>query len=173
MIQSLFFAYLPNHERKLPSKIQFEAEHGNSRNALPPSRRRGDGQELMTRVCLWNKAGDDIGDMVSRSRRVVDTMQELLGGQGRSNSGCMRMCNCNFSFSSPLQVLRRVSCRCPELVPPSPGNLSLPLEADDEVRRGKVFHLVHLNSLRICLFFRLAEGTFGIKTMDTGTRTAV
>ena len=35
----------------------------------------------MTRVCLWNKAGDDVGDMVSRSRRVVDTMQELLGGQ--------------------------------------------------------------------------------------------
>ena len=61
-------------------------------SSLPPSRRRGDGQELMTRVCLWNKAGDDIGDMVSRSRRVVDTMQELLGGQGRSNSGCMRVC---------------------------------------------------------------------------------
>jgi len=55
----------------------FETSPAIERNSY----RRGDGQELMTRVCLWNKAGDDIGDMVSRSRRVVDTMQELLGGQ--------------------------------------------------------------------------------------------
>jgi hypothetical protein len=42
--------------------------------------RRDDGRDLQTMVCLWNVAGDDIGGMVSRSRRVVDTMEELLGG---------------------------------------------------------------------------------------------
>ena len=31
------------------------------------------------KVCLWNFAGDDIGDMVSRSEKVVTTFEELLG----------------------------------------------------------------------------------------------
>ena len=30
-------------------------------------------------MCLWNYAGDDVADMVSRSERVVTTFEQLLG----------------------------------------------------------------------------------------------
>ena len=42
---------------------------------------RDDGLEKKTKVCLWNYAGDDIGDMVSRSEKIVTTFEELLGGE--------------------------------------------------------------------------------------------
>ena len=40
---------------------------------------RDDGLHKKTKVCLWNYAGDDIGDMVSRSDKVVTTFENLLG----------------------------------------------------------------------------------------------
>ena len=42
---------------------------------------RDDGLEKKTKVALWNFAGDDIGDMVSRSDKVVTTFEKLLGGE--------------------------------------------------------------------------------------------
>lgn len=40
-----------------------------------------DGAERKTKVSLWKYVGDDVGDMASRSRRVVDTFEQLLGGE--------------------------------------------------------------------------------------------
>ena len=40
-----------------------------------------DGLEKKTRVCLWKYAGNDIGDMVSRSEKIVTTFEELLDGE--------------------------------------------------------------------------------------------
>jgi len=40
-----------------------------------------DGAKRKTKVCLWKYVGDDVGDMASRSRRVVDTFEQLLGGE--------------------------------------------------------------------------------------------
>merc|ERR1711872_581598 len=40
-----------------------------------------DGLEKRTKVCLWKYAGDDIGDMVWRSEKIVNTFEELLGGE--------------------------------------------------------------------------------------------
>jgi len=40
-----------------------------------------DGLEKRTKVCTWKHAGDDIGDMVWRSEKVVNTFEELLGGE--------------------------------------------------------------------------------------------
>ena len=34
---------------------------------------------MSLKVCLWNHAGDDIGDMVSRNEKVVTTFEDLLG----------------------------------------------------------------------------------------------
>jgi len=42
---------------------------------------REDGKQRRTKVCLWNYAGDDVADMVSRSSRVVNTFEQLLGGE--------------------------------------------------------------------------------------------
>ena len=41
---------------------------------------RDDGEGRKTRVALWNYPGDDIGSAVSRSKRVVYTLRDLLGG---------------------------------------------------------------------------------------------
>merc|ERR1712211_114663 len=40
-----------------------------------------DGKKRRTKVCLWKYVGDDVGDMASRSRKVVDTFEQLLGGE--------------------------------------------------------------------------------------------
>merc|ERR1712156_1095450 len=40
-----------------------------------------DGAKRKTKVCLWKYVGDDVGDMASRSRKVVDTFEQLLGGE--------------------------------------------------------------------------------------------
>jgi ectoine hydroxylase len=38
-------------------------------------------QGRKSRLSLWNHPGDDIYGMVSRSRRIVDAMEQLLGGE--------------------------------------------------------------------------------------------
>ena len=40
-----------------------------------------DGQGGLSRITLWNEAGDDIYGMVARSARIVDSMTRLLGGE--------------------------------------------------------------------------------------------
>ena len=35
----------------------------------------------MTKLTLWNHAGDDLYSMFSRSPRIVDRMEQLLGGE--------------------------------------------------------------------------------------------
>jgi len=40
-----------------------------------------DGEGGKTKLSLWNQAGDDVYGLVARSRRVVDAMEQLLGGE--------------------------------------------------------------------------------------------
>ena len=40
-----------------------------------------DGEGGVTRLSLWNQAGDDVYGLVARSHRVVDAMEQLLGGE--------------------------------------------------------------------------------------------
>jgi len=40
-----------------------------------------DGEGGVQKLSLWNKAGDNIYGLVARSRRVVDRMEQLLGGE--------------------------------------------------------------------------------------------
>lgn len=40
-----------------------------------------DGEGGVQKLSLWNKAGDDIYGLVARSHRVVDAMEQLLGGE--------------------------------------------------------------------------------------------
>jgi len=42
---------------------------------------RRDGGGLATKIALWNHPGDSAYGLAARSRRVVDTMEELLGGE--------------------------------------------------------------------------------------------
>lgn len=42
---------------------------------------RKDGGGLATKIALWNHPGDSAYGLAARSRRVVDTMEELLGGE--------------------------------------------------------------------------------------------
>ena len=42
---------------------------------------RKDAQGRESRLSLWNHAGDDLFGMVSRSRRIVDAMEQLLGDE--------------------------------------------------------------------------------------------
>lgn len=42
---------------------------------------RRDGEGGITRLKIWNAAGDDIFGRVARSRRIVHRMQEILGGE--------------------------------------------------------------------------------------------
>jgi len=41
---------------------------------------RSDGQGSKSKLCVWNKAGDDVCGVAARTRKVAGTMQELLGG---------------------------------------------------------------------------------------------
>lgn len=41
---------------------------------------RDDGHGRRIRLSLWNRAGDDIFGLAARSRRVVDAMEQLIGG---------------------------------------------------------------------------------------------
>lgn len=40
-----------------------------------------DRQGGVSKICLWNHPGDDLYGMFSRGRRVVDSMEKLLGGE--------------------------------------------------------------------------------------------
>ena len=42
---------------------------------------RNDGEGGVARLTLWNHPGDDIYGMFSRGRRLVDSMEQLLGGE--------------------------------------------------------------------------------------------
>lgn len=42
---------------------------------------RRDGEGGITRLKVWNQEGDDIFGRVARSRRIVDRMEQLLGGE--------------------------------------------------------------------------------------------
>jgi ectoine hydroxylase-related dioxygenase (phytanoyl-CoA dioxygenase family) len=42
---------------------------------------RRDAEGKSTRMALWNHPGDSVYGLAARSRRVVDTMEELLGGE--------------------------------------------------------------------------------------------
>ena len=53
----------------------------NSREIQEHAYGRDDGLEKKTKVCLWNYAGDDVGDMVSRSEKIVTTFEQLLGDE--------------------------------------------------------------------------------------------
>ena len=41
---------------------------------------REDSKGRLSKMCLWNYAGNDILGLVARSRKVAGTAQELLGG---------------------------------------------------------------------------------------------
>ena len=41
---------------------------------------RRDGEGRSTRIALWNRAGDSVYGLAARTRRMVDTSAELLGG---------------------------------------------------------------------------------------------
>jgi len=41
---------------------------------------RSDGQGAKSKLCVWNKAGDDVCGVASRSRKVAGTLEQLLGG---------------------------------------------------------------------------------------------
>ena len=41
---------------------------------------RLDAQGAATRIALWNRAGDSVYGMAARCARMVDTMEDLLGG---------------------------------------------------------------------------------------------
>jgi ectoine hydroxylase-related dioxygenase (phytanoyl-CoA dioxygenase family) len=40
-----------------------------------------DGEGGVQKISLWNQAGDDVYGLVARSHRVVDAMEQLLGGE--------------------------------------------------------------------------------------------
>ena len=42
---------------------------------------RKDATGMPVRLALWNTPGDDLYGMFSRSRRIVDRMEQLLGGE--------------------------------------------------------------------------------------------
>ena len=41
---------------------------------------REDSKGRMSKMCMWNYAGNDILGMVARSQKVAGTAQELMGG---------------------------------------------------------------------------------------------
>jgi ectoine hydroxylase len=41
---------------------------------------RADAEGAATRISLWNRAGDSVYGLAARCRRMVDTMEEILGG---------------------------------------------------------------------------------------------
>ena len=43
---------------------------------------RKDAEGKSTRMALWNHPGDSVYGLAARSRRVVDTMEDMLGGEG-------------------------------------------------------------------------------------------
>ena len=42
---------------------------------------RGDAEGFKTRMAVWNHAGDNVYGLTARSERLVDTMEDLLGGE--------------------------------------------------------------------------------------------
>jgi ectoine hydroxylase-related dioxygenase (phytanoyl-CoA dioxygenase family) len=53
----------------------------NDRALEEATRGLDDGEGGVQKLSLWNTAGDDIYGLVARSRRVVDKMEQLLGGE--------------------------------------------------------------------------------------------
>ncbi len=45
------------------------------------ARQIADAEGAMARLTLWNKAGDDLWGLVARTHRIVDRMEQLLGGE--------------------------------------------------------------------------------------------
>jgi len=41
---------------------------------------RSDGQGAQSKLCIWNMPGDDVVGLAARSRKVVGTLEQLLGG---------------------------------------------------------------------------------------------
>lgn len=41
---------------------------------------RSDGQGAQSKLCIWNVPGDDVVGLAARSRKVVGTLEQLLGG---------------------------------------------------------------------------------------------
>jgi len=41
---------------------------------------RSDGQGAQSKLCIWNTPGDDVVGLAARSRKVVGTLEQLLGG---------------------------------------------------------------------------------------------
>jgi len=42
---------------------------------------RNDGEGGITKLRLWNEAGDDLYGVIARSRRIVDRLEQMLGGE--------------------------------------------------------------------------------------------
>jgi ectoine hydroxylase len=54
-----------------------KADHGMQDHAVPIL----DAAGRQSKLSLWNHPGDDIYGTIARSRRIVDTMEQLLGGE--------------------------------------------------------------------------------------------
>ena len=52
-------------------------DHAMERNAM----KLADGEGGTQTLTLWNKAGDDLYGLVARTHRIVDSMEQLLGGE--------------------------------------------------------------------------------------------
>ncbi|MEM7025864.1 MAG: phytanoyl-CoA dioxygenase family protein, partial [Pseudomonadota bacterium] len=42
---------------------------------------RGDSEGMATKMALWNHPGDSVYGLAARSAKMVDTMEDLLGGE--------------------------------------------------------------------------------------------
>src|SRR5437870_3198821 len=60
---------------KLMAYAQSDPTFGNSLYG------RKDASGMETKLALWNNAGNDLYSMFSRSRRIVDRMEQILGGE--------------------------------------------------------------------------------------------
>ena len=65
----------PEEHAHLRSFIEGESE------IVKQSWMTADGQGRNSRLCLWNHPGNDVTGMVGRCKKVVETMEELLGGE--------------------------------------------------------------------------------------------
>ncbi|WP_017444938.1 phytanoyl-CoA dioxygenase family protein [Gayadomonas joobiniege] len=50
-----------------------------------------DGSGAVSKVCLWQKTGDDLYSMFSRSRRLIDSCEDLMGEEAYHTSTKMMM----------------------------------------------------------------------------------
>ena len=81
----------PVPRRRLPARAQAVRRRGdatsccsyakNDQALLAGAAGRKDATGQITKLTLWNQAGDDLYGMFSRSPRIVDRMEQLLGGE--------------------------------------------------------------------------------------------